>query len=91
VIGRHAIPALLVSWTRVDTVLGELANRHQAAWKDSYAESPDILRAEVVELLSALRLAQPADGGLAVFPFAARYQPKVIIRPAARPAEGEES
>jgi uncharacterized protein (TIGR02678 family) len=91
VIGGHAVPALLVSWTRVDTVLGELANRHQAAWKDSYAESPDILRAEVVELLSALRLAQPTDGGLAVFPFAARYQPKVTIRPTARPTEGEES
>jgi len=89
--GGHAVPALLVSWTRVDTVLGELANRHQAAWKDSYAESPDILRAEVVELLSALRLAQPTDGGLAVFPFAARYQPKVTIRPTARLTEGDES
>jgi hypothetical protein len=45
----------------------------------------------VVALLSALRLAQPTDGGLAVFPFAARYQPKVTIRPTARPTEGEES
>ena len=75
----------------VDTVLGELANRHEAAWKDSYAESPDILRAEVVALLSALRLAQPTDGGLAVFPFAARYQPQVTVRLTARPIEGEES
>jgi hypothetical protein len=40
-----------------------------------------------VELLSALRLAQPADGGLAVFPFAARYQPQVTTRPAARQAQ----
>ena len=90
VIGGHAVPALLVPWTRVDTVLGELARRHQAAWKDSYAESPDILRTEVVELLAALRLAQPADGGLAVFPFAARYQPQVTTRPAARQSEKDE-
>jgi uncharacterized protein (TIGR02678 family) len=91
VIGGHAVPALLVSWTRVDTVLGELANHHQTAWKDSYTGSPDILRAEVVQLLSALRLAQPTDGGLAVFPFAARYQPKVTVRPTTRPTEGDES
>ena len=85
----HAVPALVVSWTRVDAVLGELARRHRAAWKDSYAESPDVLRTEVVELLSALRLAEPVDGGIAVFPFAARYQPRVTVRP--RAAEGEES
>jgi hypothetical protein len=91
VIGGHAVPAFLVSWARVDTVLGELASRHQAAWKDSYSGSPDILRAEVVELLSALRLAQPTDSGLAVFPFAARYQPKVTVHPTARPTEGDES
>jgi hypothetical protein len=48
-----------------------------------------MLRTEVVELLSALRLAQPADGGLAVFPFAARYQPQVTTRPAARQTEGD--
>jgi hypothetical protein len=90
VIGGRAVPALLVSWARVGTVLGELANRYRASWKGNYAESPDILRTEVVELLSALRLAQPTDGGLAVFPFAARYQPQVTTRPAARPTEGDE-
>jgi hypothetical protein len=91
VIGGRAVPAFLVSWARVDAVLGELVNRHRAAWKGGYAESPDILRAEVVALLSALRLARSTDGGLAIFPFAARYQPKVTIRPATRPAEGAES
>jgi hypothetical protein len=44
-----------------------------------------------VELLSALRLAQPTDGGLAVFPFAARYQPKVTVRFTTRPTEDKES
>jgi len=89
VIGGRAVPALLVPWARVGTVLGKLASRHRAAWKGEYAESPDMLRTEVVELLSALRLAQPADGGLAVFPFAARYQPQVTTRPAARQTEGD--
>ncbi len=68
-------------------VLGELANRYRAAWKGAYAESPDILRTEVVELLAALRLAQPTDGGLAVFPFAARYQPQVTTRSAGQTEE----
>ena len=70
-------------WTRVDAVLGELVTRHRRAWKDAYRESPDILRTEVVALLTALRLAEPTDDGLAVFPFAARYQPQVTIRSAA--------
>lgn len=89
VIGGRAVPALLVPWTRVDSVLGDLAPKHQKAWKTAYRESPDILRAEVVELLAALRLAEPADGGLAVFPFAARYQPQVTIRVAADQPEGD--
>jgi uncharacterized protein (TIGR02678 family) len=90
VIGGRAVPAFLVPWARVGTVLGELANRYRDAWKGEYAESPDILRTEVVELLSALRLAQPTDGGLAVFPFAARYQPQVTTRPGARQTERDE-
>jgi uncharacterized protein (TIGR02678 family) len=90
VISGRAVPALLVPWTRVDAVLGELASRYRAAWKGDYAESPDILRTEVVDLLSALQLARPADGGLAVFPFAARYQPQVTTRAAARHAAEDE-
>ena len=42
--------------------------------------SPDALRTEVVDLLAALRLARRLDEGLAVFPFAARYQPQVRPR-----------
>lgn len=90
VIGGRAVPALLVPWARVGIVLSELADRYRTVWKGDYAESPDILRAEVVELLSALRLAQSTDSGLAVFPFAARYQPQVTTRAAARPTEGDE-
>lgn len=89
-IGGRAVPALLVPWARVDTVLGDLASRHRAAWKGGYADSPDVLRTEVVELLSALRLAQPTDEGLAVFPFAARYQPQVTTRPTGRPTERDD-
>jgi len=88
-IGGRAVPALLVAWEQVDAVLAELAGRHKAAWKGEYAESSDMLRAEVVELLSALRLGQPTDSGLAVFPFAARYQPHVTTRPAGRQTEGD--
>jgi uncharacterized protein (TIGR02678 family) len=89
VIGGRARPAFLVPWTRVDSVLGDLVTRHGGAWKDAYQQSPDILRTEVVNLLAALRLAEPADGGLAVFPFAARYQPQVTTRSAADRSEGD--
>jgi uncharacterized protein (TIGR02678 family) len=87
--GGREVPAVLVPWPRVDTVLGELATRHKTVWKGAYAESPDILRSEVVDLLAALRLAQPTDGGLAVFPFAARYQPQVTTRSATHQPEGD--
>ncbi|MHB1430774.1 MAG: TIGR02678 family protein [Streptosporangiaceae bacterium] len=87
VIGGRAVPALLVPWARVSAMLGDLAGRYRRAWKGGYVESPDILLTEVVGLLSGLRLAQPTDGGLAVFPFAARYQPQVTTRPA-RQTEG---
>ena len=69
-----------------DLVLGDLVTRHGGAWKDAYKQSPDILRTDVVNLLAALRLAEPTDGGLAVFPFGARYQPQVTTRPAAEQA-----
>jgi hypothetical protein len=42
-----------------------------------------------VALLAALRLAEPTDGGLAVFPFAARYQPQVTTRSAAAQASDQ--
>ncbi len=89
VIGGRAIPAFLLPWTRVDSVLGDLVTRHGGAWKDAYKQSPDILRTEVVSMLTALRLAEPTDGGLAVFPFAARYQPQVTTRSAADRSEGD--
>jgi hypothetical protein len=48
-----------------------------------------VLRTDVVDLLTALRLAQPTDDGLAVFPFAARYQAQVTT-PAGQKADAEE-
>jgi uncharacterized protein (TIGR02678 family) len=87
VVGGRPLPAIFVPWPRVDAALGELATRHRGAWKDAYKQSPDILRTEVVDLLAALRLAQPNGGGLAVFPFAARYQPRVTTRAAGHQPE----
>ncbi len=51
-------------------------------WKAAYVESVAVLRADAVDLLTSLRLAAGTDGGLAIFPFAARYQPLVTTRPA---------
>ena len=42
---------------------------------------------DVIDLLEALRLARRLDDGLAIFPFAARYQPQVRTLSA---ATGEE-
>ena len=78
------LPGSLVPWPRVDQALTSLLDRYRTAWKNSYGQSLDVLRGDVVELLTALRLAQPLDEGLAVFPFAARYQPQVRMTSAAR-------
>jgi len=59
-------------------------------WKGAYGESIGVLRADVVDLLVALRLAQPVDEGLAILPFAARYQPHVRTQPAAPNGPPEE-
>ena len=76
-------PAALAPWPQVDAVLADLAARYRAVWKGAYTQSPGELRADVTSLLSALRLAQATADGLAIFPFAARYQPQVTTRPAA--------
>ena len=71
------LPGALAPWAQVDAVLGGLAVRYRAVWKGAYGESLDTLRADVVEMLEALRLGRSIQDGLAVFPFAARYQPQV--------------
>jgi uncharacterized protein (TIGR02678 family) len=68
-------PGILASWPQVENVLAGLAIRYPRVWQDD----PDVLRIEVVDLLAALRLARGLDQGLAVFPFAARYQPQVRV------------
>ena len=70
-------PGILASWPQVENVLAGLATRYPRVWQDD----PDGLRTEVVHLLAALRLARGLDQGLAVFPFAARYQPQVRVPP----------
>jgi uncharacterized protein (TIGR02678 family) len=74
------LPGSLAPWPRVDEALTSLLARYRTAWKTAYGQSLDTLRGDVVELLTALRLAQPLDDGLAIFPFAARYQPHVKVQ-----------
>ena len=78
------LPGSLVPWPRVDQALTSLLDRYRTAWKNSYGQSLDVLRGDVVELLTALRLGYALNEGLAVFPFAARYQPQVRLKGAAR-------
>jgi hypothetical protein len=78
------LPGSLAPWPRVDKALTSLLDRYRSAWKGVYGQSLDVLRGDVVDLLTALRLAQPLEEGLAVFPFAARYQPQVRMTGAAR-------
>lgn len=68
-------PGILASWPQVENVLAGLAIRYPRVWQDD----PEALRTEIVDLLAALRLARGLDQGLAVFPFAARYQPQVRV------------
>jgi uncharacterized protein (TIGR02678 family) len=90
VIDGTALPAALAAWPQVDAVLADLAARYRAVWKGAYGESLDALRNDVVDLLSALRLGRRMDDGLAIFPFAARYQPHVRTHSAAQSALPEE-
>jgi hypothetical protein len=55
-----------------------------------YGQSLDTLRTDVVDLLVALRLGRPTAEGLAIFPFAARYQPDVRTQGAERSPAIEE-
>lgn len=82
-IGEQPLPATLAPWPRVDAVLADLTSRYRKVWKGGYMESVETLRTDVTALLADLRLAAPTPGGLAIFPFAARYQPQVTTRPAA--------
>lgn len=81
------LPGVLAPWPQVDAVLVQLAARYRSVWKGAYGDSPKTLRTDVVALLAALRLARPLDGGLAIFPFAARYQPQVRTQAATVPEE----
>ncbi|MTD15142.1 TIGR02678 family protein [Nakamurella sp. YIM 132087] len=73
-------PGLLAPWSTVDAVLSELAVRHAKTWRFAYAGDPELLRRDVVGVLVSLRLASSEETGLVVFPFAARFRPRVIRR-----------
>ena len=81
------LPGALAPWPLVDAVLGDLAARYRNVWKGAYGESLDALRGDVADLLEALRLGCRLDDGLAIFPFAARYQPHVRTQAAAAAEE----
>lgn len=81
-VGERTLPAVLAPWPQVEAVLAELAARYRSAWKGAYVESTEALRTDAVAVLAAMRLAEPTEAGLAIFPFAARYQPQVTTRPA---------
>jgi uncharacterized protein (TIGR02678 family) len=85
-----ALPAVLAPWPQVDTVLANLTTRYRRAWRGAYVESVDTLRTDVVAVLTATRLAAATENGLAIFPFAARYQPQVTTRLAAQASLFEE-
>jgi uncharacterized protein (TIGR02678 family) len=62
----------------IDTVLGELTDRHRTAWAAQFTDSPKLLRHAVTDLLLRMRLIEPAgDGGWRLLAAAARYAPEV--------------
>ncbi len=85
-VGGRTLPATSAPWARVDTVLGELAARYRPRGRTRTPSRWTCCATEVVGLLTALRLAGGTDDGLAIFPFAARYQPQVTTHSAAREA-----
>ncbi|HEU5268053.1 MAG TPA: TIGR02678 family protein [Jatrophihabitans sp.] len=88
-VGDVDVPGACATWELVDRLLADLAARHRRSWKSLYADSPDALRTDVIDLLSSLALAMPTDTGLVIFPPAARYRPGVTTTPA-EPALFEE-
>jgi hypothetical protein len=62
----------------IDSVLAELVKRHRRAWATAYADSPELLKHSVTELLTRMRLIEPAeDGGWRLLAAAARYTAEV--------------
>jgi uncharacterized protein (TIGR02678 family) len=58
----------------IDTVLGELVERHRRAWAAEYTDSPELLGHSVIELLTRMRLIEGTeDGGRRLLAAAARY------------------
>jgi uncharacterized protein (TIGR02678 family) len=86
----RALPGVLAPWPRVDAVLTDLTARYRTAWKNAYISSRDALRTDVVAVLAEMRLGAATETGLAIFPFAARYQPHVTTAPAVQPSLFEE-
>lgn len=71
---------VVVPWETVDTNLARVLNRHhRAGWRADYRSDPDLLRDDIVSLLSALSLVDRTERGLMIMPVAARYRPRVTV------------
>jgi uncharacterized protein (TIGR02678 family) len=79
-VGRHTTDAgsAGIPDDLIDTVLGELVERHRRAWAAQFTDSPELLRHAVTDLLHRMRLIEPAgDGDWRLLAAAARYAPEV--------------
>lgn len=65
-------------WATVDSALCELIGQHGRAWRAEYTDSIAALRADVVELLGALRLADATPERLRLLAPVARYRPRPV-------------
>lgn len=79
--GRQ-VPGLLCPWPQVDSIVTDLATRHEKMWGGDYVADPARLRAEVVAVLTSVSLADITPAGLVVHPAAARHRPDVQLAPA---------
>ena len=71
-------PSAVIPDEMIDSVLAELVERHRRAWATAYADSPELLQDSVTELLTRMRLIEPAeDGGWRLLAAAARYTAEV--------------
>jgi uncharacterized protein (TIGR02678 family) len=79
----------VVAWIAVPDgavagIVAELLGRHGRRWRNDYIEHPDRLRADVEELLVAMRLLRRRHAGLELSALARRYAP-AVAEPPARP------
>ncbi|MCZ2810120.1 TIGR02678 family protein [Modestobacter sp. VKM Ac-2979] len=83
-IDGRTVPGQLCVWDEVDEVIADLAAQHGKAWGPDWAADTAGLRAEVVDLLTALSLATAPADGLVLHPATARHRATVEAPPRTR-------